>query len=110
MSSNNDFKQLVTPTLVRNVFESSVLDDNNRGWCILVAGRVITINGRMLYPTREQAVKAFYNRFNWRVTSAMHNANSRGTSSWWRDRNRSDYWKSFKKVLEEEYSFKIVKV
>jgi len=108
----SNYDRLVTPSLVRNLFENSVIDSENKGWAITVCGKILTVSGKMFFRSREQAVKAFYNSYHWRAMREMHLA-AHPTSDrwgWWSDENRSDYWKTLKKVLERDYGLKFIRL
>lgn len=102
--------KLVTPSLVREVFQRDIVNSDNRGWSITVCGKLLAVGGKVFFETREQAVKAFYNSYRWRVTRSMSLANNPDEDHWWRDGNSSNYWKTFKKVLEKDYGFKFIKL
>lgn len=104
-------ENLVTPAMVRRMFQGFIID-NDKGWVITVCGKILTVNGKMIYKTREQAVKAFYNSYHWRVKREMHLAAHPDADRWrwWNDESMGIYWKSFKKVLEKDYGLKFVKL
>lgn len=106
-----DCERLVTPDMVRRMFEEFIIDDT-KGWAMTVCGKILTVNGKMIYKTREQAVRAFYNSYHWRAMREMHMAAHPGSDrwSWWSDENRTIYWKSFKKVLERDYGLKFIRL
>jgi hypothetical protein len=66
-----EFKNLVTPAMVDDMFRNFYIDSENKGWVITVCGKVLTINGKMLYKSRKQAVTAFYNSYRWRAMRQM---------------------------------------
>lgn len=107
----NDYENLVTPDMIRRVFQDFILDEN-RGWAITVCGKILTVNGKMFFKTREQAVKSFYNSYRWRAMREIHIAAHPSSErwGWWRDTERSIYWKSFKKVLERDYGLKFIQI
>ena len=108
----DECERLVTPSMVRDIFQDYIIDNNNKGWAITICGKILTINGKMFFRTREQAVRAFYNSYHWRAMRSMHLAAHPGSDrwSWWSDESSSVYWKSFKKVLETNYGLKFVEV
>lgn len=109
----NNFERYITPSLIRDIFQNSVVSEGNKGWCILLSGKIVTINGKMFFNSRQQAVKAFYNSFHWRVGREMYRITHPTEErwwSWWSDPDRTACWKTFKKVLERDYGFKIVRV
>ena len=94
-----DCERFVTPSMVREMFQDYIIDNGNKGWGITVCGKILTVNGKMFFDSREQAVKAFYNSYHWS-----------NRWSWWSDENRTTYWKAFKKVLERDYGLKFIKL
>ena len=106
MSTN--FESYITPTFVRNLFENDIIDNKERGWAISISGKILTIGGKMFFKTRAQAVKAFYNSYSWRVRRAVYLQMNPGRTDWWRGGNH--YWKSTKKVLENKYGLKFIKL
>jgi hypothetical protein len=109
--SETTIKDAITPTLVRNIFENHVIGDD-KGWCITVCGKILTVNGKVFFESRTKAVKAFYNSYSWRVKRSIHyavNPSSEGYG-WWRNDAGRQYWNVFKDVLTEEYGLKFIKV
>lgn len=107
-----DCERYVTPSMVREIFQDYIIDNSNKGWGITVCGKILTVNGKMLFNSREQAVRAFYNSYHWRAMRCMHLAAHPNSDrwSWWNDESRTIYWKSFKKVLERDYGLKFIKL
>lgn len=105
----DNFEELVTPIMVRNMFQNHTLGAPGTRWCVVVAGNILSIGGKPFYESREAANKAFYNFFRWSALSNMSRAAS-GNLHYWNDPNRTQYWKSFKKALKENYGFDIVRV
>ena len=106
-----DCERLVTPSMIRNIFQNYIIDEN-RGWVMTICGKILTVNGKMFFKSRAQAVKAFYNSYYWRAMRDMHVAAHPNSDrwTWWSDEDRSVYWKSFKKVLERDYGLKFIQV
>lgn len=106
-----DCERLVTPSMVRNMFQDYIVEKGS-GWAMTICGKILTVNGKMIFNSREQAVKAFYNSYHWRAMREMHMAAHPGSDrwSWWNDSNRTTYWKAFKKVLERDYGLKFIQV
>ena len=108
-----DYETLVTPSMVRELFADSVLDDDDKGYIISVCGKIVTIDGKIFFKTREQATKAFYNSFNWRARyrmfEALHPEDTGRGYGVWSFPDRSKLWFAFKRVLERDYGFKIMK-
>ena len=111
-TTENSYERFVTPALVREIFESSILDSTAERWVISVCGKIVAIQGKIFYNSRDQAVKAFYNSFSWKVRrkfgrlSHPEDINTR----WWSDPNRGQYWKDFKSALTKNYGFVITRV
>lgn len=107
-----DIKDYVTPQFVRNLFERDLLPESGERWAISICGRIVTINGKVVFPTRSQAVKAFYNSFHWRALrdlgQIMHPSD--GHYYYWRDSNSKAKWEAIKKALVEKYDFKFIQV
>lgn len=109
----NNVKDYVTPQFVRTLFERDLLPESGERWAISICGKIVTINGKVVFPTRAQAVKAFYNSFHWRamrdLAQAMH-PNSEDRYYYWRDPNRKSNWEALKKALAEKFDFKFIQV
>lgn len=103
--STNRYESLVTPSLINSVFQGTYLQRAGK-WCITLNGQVVTIAGKVCFDSKQQATKAFYNSFNWRV---IRNLSEPGTY-WWRDTGRTDKWKAFKKVIKRDYGFKVIQL
>lgn len=107
----NNIKDYITPQFVRNLFSRDLLPEAGNRWVITVCGRIVTINGKVFFHSREQAVRGFYNSFHWRACRDLGAAvNPADQYYYWRDPNRKAYWNAIKKALEEKYDFKIVQV
>lgn len=107
-----DYETLVTPSMVRELFADNVLDDDDKGYIISVCGKIVTIDGKIFFKSREQATKAFYNSFNWRARRRMFVAlhpEDRAGYGVWSFPDRTKLWLAFKRVLERDYGFKIMK-
>jgi len=108
--TNTELDSLITPNVIRETFEGNLLDSDNKGWYITVCGKVLTIKGKIFFNSREQAVKAFYNSYNWRATRNIAvNVHPNQEYRWWNDPNRPYYWKAFKRVLEKDYGLRFIR-
>lgn len=109
--TKEQYKDALTVDLVREIFEVYTISSQTPKWVIEIGGKIIAVNGIMFYPTREQAVKAFYNSFSWRARRALYQrvTNSDGWG-YWRSNDRTLMWKAIKEKLTEDYSFKIVQI
>lgn len=105
--SNDNVEEVVTPSFVHDMFYNNTVDSSNKGWVIVISGRVLTISGKMFFKTREQAVKAFYNSYNWRIRYKIH-TELYGDNRWWRA--TTNYWAQAKKILETKYGLGFVKL
>ena len=110
-----NYEEIVTPAFVREVFEHSIVAEGQERWAITVCGKIITVSGKMLFDSKQQATKAFYNGFHWRfghgVARQINGGDGwQGNYHWWSDPNRTNRWKAFKRVLERDYGFKIIQV
>lgn len=107
-----DYEAIVTPSMVREIFSNSVLNDEDKGYVISLCGKIVTIDGKVFFNSREQASKAFYNSFNWRARYTMYEAIKPANVSRysvWSYQDKTKMWLAFKKVLERDYGFKIMK-
>lgn len=108
----NNVKDYVTPQFVRNLFERDLLPESGERWAISICGKIVIINGKVVFPSRAQAVKAFYNSFHWRALrdlgQVMHPGEER--YYYWRDPNSKSNWENLKKALAEKYDFKFIQV
>ena len=108
-----EVKQLVSPRFVRELFGEFVVDSSQPRWAITICGKIIAIGGKMFYDSRDQAVKGFYNAFNWRARRklyiAQHPEDVTGWG-WWRNEDSKTIWSGFKDAITEDYGFKIIQV
>lgn len=110
-----NFEEMVTPAFIREVFDGHLVNRGQERWAITVCGKIVTLSGKMLFDSKQQATKAFYNGFHWRFghNVARHINGGDGWIGeyhWWSDADRANRWKAFKKVLERDYGFKIIQV
>ena len=107
-----EYRRFMTPALVRDVFEDCVLNEGSERWAITVGGKVLSIQGKTFYNSREQAVRAFYNSFSWRARRALWQAahpTDDTWGGWWRE-DRGVLWNTFKKSLTEDYGLNFIRV
>jgi len=107
--SVDNIERFITPSFVRDLFQNSTINGQEKGWAITISGKILTIGGKMFFKTREQAVKAFYDRYNWRVRSKVHEYLHPNEGHWWGVDSRT-YWIPVKKVLEKDYGLKFIKL
>lgn len=108
-----EIKNIINSEFVTNFFEGSTFSEDADRWVITVCGKVIAIQGRIFYPTKKQAVKAFYNAFHWRAYRAIWTATHQYTRNpWWNcpTSDRSIMWKAFKETLVNDYGLNFIKV
>lgn len=107
-----EYKELITPALVREIFEGNVVDSYNRKYAITVGGKIVSVAGKVFYDTHEQAVKGFYNSFGWRARRVIYRAANPTDDSWrwWRSADNRTMWTAFKEALKEKYGFDIIQL
>lgn len=111
-TNQNEFEDVITSDIVRNTFKNSIFENGcSNKWAMFICGRLISISGKSFFDSREQATKAFYNAFHWRVGREIQRSFSGNRIYyWWSNPHRRDYWEAFKKVIKNKYDFKIVKI
>ena len=108
--TESEYRQRITPSIIRDVFENHILTLDSPKYAITVSGHLLTISGRTLWDSPSQATKAFYNAFSWRAKRTLHESiTGRDNYSWWRDSDGTAMWSAFKKELKDNYGFKIIK-
>lgn len=106
-----EVKEMISPEVVRTIFEPFVVATNAEKWAITISGRIIAIGGKMFYDTKQQAVKAFYNAFKWRAgRDIWQQTHPDDPWGWWRSGDSAVIWKGFKEALTEKFGFKIIQV
>ena len=107
-----EYKEVITPALVREIFEGSIVESNNSKFAITVAGKIVSIAGKIFYDSHEQAVKGFYNSFGWRARRIIYRAVNPNDDSWrwWRNGDSRVMWAAFKEVLKDNYGFDIIQL
>ena len=110
--TKDEYKELVTPELIRSIFEGSIVSDFACRYAVTVGGKIVSIAGRVFYDSREQAMKGFYNSFSWKVKRALWRAaNPENVHlSWWGSPDNSKAWAAFKEVLKDRYGFDIIRL
>ena len=111
-TNQNEFEDAITSNIVRDTFKDCIFENGcSDKWAMFICGRLISISGKSFFDSREQATKAFYNAFHWRVGREVQWAVSNNSNYyWWSNPHRRDYWEAFKKVIKNKYDFKIVRV
>lgn len=113
--TQEEYESVISPSIVNDVFMGETLERSRGKYIISVAGKIVTIKGRVFYDSKSQATKAFYNSFSWKARRAIW-ANVRGSGNnrdpygYWSSPDRSLMWTTFKKVLARDYGFKIQQV
>lgn len=110
--TKDEYKELVTPEIIRELFEHNTLDHNQEKYALTIGGKIISVGGKFFYDSREQAVKAFYNMFSWRARRTLWMAAHPNDTSWawWRQPEGSDIWKAFKEAITEHYGFNVIQI
>lgn len=110
--TKDEYKELVTPELIRSIFEGNIVSDFACRYAITVGGKIVSIAGRVFYNSREQAMKGFYNSFSWKVKRALWRAaNPENVHfSWWGSPDNSKAWAAFKEVLKDRYGFDVIRL
>lgn len=104
-------KEIISADVVRDIFGPFVVAPNEEKWAITVSGRIVAVNGKMFYGTKQQAVKAFYNSFKWRaLRSIWLQSHPNDPWGWWRNGDNKPLWEGFKEALVEKFGFKIIQV
>lgn len=107
-----DYENIITENVVQNIFGEDLIDSTSGKYIITICGKILSINGRMFWNSRDQAIKSFYNSYKWRVRRdilmVLHPHDN--LFNWWSDSNGGIIWKAFKQVLKEKFNFKITKV
>ena len=108
VTTNNN--SVFTPNFVRDVFQDYILEPSGK-YCISVGGKILTVNGKVCFDSHEQAMRAFYNSFHWRVLHKAYQINHpEQPYGWWRDPDRKQQWTQFKSYIKDNYDFKIVQI
>lgn len=110
--TSEEYKNAITPDFVRRLFEGSILQDDGERWAITICGKIISVQGKIFYNSREQAVKAFYNKFSWRIRRelSMVAHPNEAYYRWWSDPDRPEVWKIAKKTLTDEYGLNFIRI
>ena len=110
--TSEEYKNSITPEFVRGLFKDSILQDGDERWAITICGKIISVQGKVFYDSREQAVRAFYNMFSWRIRRELFIATHPNDTSyrWWSDPDRPEVWKIAKKTLTDEYGLNFIRV
>ena len=110
--TKNEYKEQVTSSVVREVFERDIFYPERRNWAMFICGRMISIGGKCFYESREQAVKALYNSMGWKAKRALwevtHPEDDR--YGYWRQPEAGTMWRAFKEAITEKYGFKVIQV
>lgn len=107
-----EYKELITPALVREIFQGNIVESNSGKYAITVCGKIVSVGGKIFYDSHEQAVKGFYNSFGWRARRVIYRAANPTDDSWrwWRNEDRTIMWTAFKEVLKNNYGFDIIQL
>jgi hypothetical protein len=107
-----NYNELVNDNFIEEIFGHEMITSQSGKYCVTMQGKVLSMGGKSFFDSREQAMRAFYNRYRWVVCRNLHLKMHPGSQPyrWWSDEDRTHYWKSFKKVAESKYGFKIMQV
>lgn len=97
----------IDDNFLTELFSRYLFDKSTPHWCIVYKDKIINIEGKMFFNSKQQATKAFYNTFRWRVNSTYVRINHLQWSEW-RDVDRSELWKVFKSTVKND--LKIVEI
>lgn len=97
----------INDDVIDRVFEGYLLDKTIPHYCITYKGKIIVANGKMLYNSKQQASRAFYNMFRWRLSYVYRQTYNIDWNRWV-DEMRSDIWKEFRNTIKDD--LKIVEV
>lgn len=101
--------------LIRNILHSggfTPINEALHGWIILIDDKVYKPRaGTFIYKTRQQVVKALYNRMWWEVArhysyfehTGISTLNPPWTADCWE--HRKEYWKAFKNYIGDRLKF-----
>ena len=110
--TKNEYKERVTPAIVRQVFEGNIIYPERQRWVMLLGGRIVAIQGKCFYESKQQAIKALYNNMSWKAKRELwwetHPDEDR--YAYWRQPESSTMWRAFKEAIAEKYGFKVVPV
>lgn len=107
--TQEEYKNFVSPSVVRTIFDTSTINAISGKYIILVSGRVVCIGGKMFFDSRAQATKAFYNSFSWRAKRELSIATNSNTH-YWNSPEGTKMWLGFKEAITNNYGFKIVRL
>lgn len=109
--TKDEYKNAVTPDVVREVFEDNIFYPELRKWAMFVSGKLISIQGKCFYDSREQALKSLYNSLGWKVKREIWvKAHPGEEVRYWRQPDAGMMWRAFKEVITEKYGFNVVKI
>ena len=105
---------IANESLIENILRDNFfpVDNEIHGWIVIFDNKIFTTRaGKFIFPSREKAVKAFYNRMVWTVARHYAYFSERGVSipdppwiagHWSR---RGEYWRDFKNYLGDRLKF-----
>ena len=112
--TKDEYKERVTPDIVRQVFGNDILDQERVRYVITVGGKIVTINGKCFYDSRQQASRSLYNSLGWKVKRILYqetrNPETDSYYGYWRQPDSSNMWKAFKEAIVERYGYKIIPI
>lgn len=104
----------VNKDIIRAISDSIMprhLTDKFEGCYIIIDGKVyIDGTGKFLFPTKQQAVRNFYNTFSWKVKREYYQICRRRNPRYsYGDTARSEIWAEFKKNILSR-GFQVVQI
>ena len=97
---------VINDTVINALFDGYILDKTIRHYCITYKGKIIMCQGKMLYDTKQQATKAFYNMFRWRLGAICRRVYNLNWDQW--SSVRGCTWKNLKDAIKDD--LKIIEV
>lgn len=103
-------KELITPDLISGIIDEHLINRSNRKYyAISVKGKLLELgNGKILFDSRQQAIKGFYNSYRWRTSWTLTRRLFGPSARWWE--HSAVIWKAFTEKLKREYGFQVVEV
>ena len=108
----NEYKEKITPELVRSIFETSTVYPERPKYVMTIGGRIVSISGRCFYESKEQALKSLYNSLGWRIKREVWELThpDEDRYGYWRAPESTKMYKAFKEAIIEKYGFKVISV
>lgn len=98
----------INEEVINRIFDGYLLNKAIPHYCITYKGKIIVANGKMLYNSKQQASRAFYNMFRWRLSWVYRQIHHIDWNTWVTEEMGSDTWKEFRNTIKDD--LKIVEV